>query len=151
MNIRRLVRWYDWWDHKIPLLLGIGYATTASGSTATKPPGATATPRPGTALNMGPAKQAKHGSAQSPYAPGAPGVGAVAPGLDLKSTSGGSIDLSSYAGKQQVLHSRIGQSGSIVQSWTVPKSTAVGKASMKITVGSNGTPYSTVLDFAVTR
>jgi len=87
----------------IVLIVGIGYAIYASGVMATKLPGSTATTSPGMAMDMGPAKQANLGSAQYPYAAGDPGVGAVAPEFNLKSTSGGSIDLSSYAGKQQVL------------------------------------------------
>ena len=87
----------------IVLIVGVGYAIYASGVMANRIPGVAASKSPGMAMDMGPAKPATLGSAQYPYAVGDPGVGAVAPEFNLKSTSGGSIDLSSYAGKQQVL------------------------------------------------
>ena len=46
---------------------------------------------------------ASHGGGDYPYAIGSPGPGEPAPPLTLPSTSGGSFDLASYRGKQQVL------------------------------------------------
>ena len=46
---------------------------------------------------------ASHGGGDYPYAVGAPGPGDPAPPLTLPSASGGSFDLASYRGKQQVL------------------------------------------------
>src|SRR5712692_7647444 len=46
---------------------------------------------------------ASHGSGTYPYAIGSPGPGDPAPPLSLPSTSGGTFDLASYRGKQQVL------------------------------------------------
>lgn len=88
----------------IVLIVGIGYAIYASGVMANRIPGSTASNSPGMAMDMGPAKPATLGSGQYPYAVGDPGVGAAAPEFNLKSTTGGSIDLSSYAGKQVLLY-----------------------------------------------
>ncbi len=84
----------------IALIVGIGYAIYATGLLANTGPGSTAA---NMAMDMGPAKPATLGSAQYPYAVGNPGVGAVAPAINLRSTLGGTFDLSAYAGKQQVL------------------------------------------------
>ena len=46
---------------------------------------------------------ASHGGGDYPYAVGTPGPGDPAPPLTLPSTSGGTFDLASYRGKQQVL------------------------------------------------
>ncbi len=46
---------------------------------------------------------ASHGGGTYPYAIGSPGPGDSAPPLTLPSTSGGTFDLASYRGKQQVL------------------------------------------------
>lgn len=46
---------------------------------------------------------ASHGGGNYPYAIGSPGPGQPAPPLTLPSTSGGTFDLASYRGKQQVL------------------------------------------------
>jgi len=46
---------------------------------------------------------ASHGSGTYPYAIGSPGPGDPAPPLSLPSTSGGTFDLASYRGKQEVL------------------------------------------------
>jgi peroxiredoxin Q/BCP len=69
------------------------------GSDPAAGPGSTPAP----AMDMGTPNQATHGSAQYPYAVGDPGIGAVAPEFQLKSTAGGDFDLSSYAGKDPVL------------------------------------------------
>lgn len=87
----------------VALIVATGYLVYATGVLANHGLGSTATKSPGMVMDMGPAKPATLGSAQYPYAVGDPGVGAVAPEFNLRSTTGGSIDLSSYAGKQQVL------------------------------------------------
>jgi len=87
----------------IALIIGTGYAIYATGLLANRSLGSTATKSPGMAMDMGPAKPATLGNAQYPYAVGDPGVGAMAPAINLKSSSGGTFDLSAYAGKQQVL------------------------------------------------
>ena len=87
----------------VVVIVGIGYAIYVSGVMANKIPGLNASASPSMVMDMGPARPATLGSTQYPYAVGDPGVGAVAPEFNLKSTTGGSIDLSSYAGKQQVL------------------------------------------------
>lgn len=46
---------------------------------------------------------ASRGGGDYPYAIGSPGPGDYAPALNLPSTSGGTFDLASYRGKQQVL------------------------------------------------
>ena len=86
----------------ITLIIGSGYLIYATGLLAYHP-GSLASKSPGMAMDMGPAKPANLGNPQYPYAVGNPGVGAVAPAMNLKSSSGGTFDLSAYAGKQQVL------------------------------------------------
>lgn len=83
----------------VALALGLGYVAYAAGITRPSTPSSSTS----MAMDMGPARPATHGSPQYPYAVGDPGVGAVAPEINLRSTLGGSFDLSSYAGKQPVL------------------------------------------------
>jgi peroxiredoxin len=87
----------------IALIIGIGYAIYATGLLASTSLGSAAGKNPNMAMDMGTPKSADHGSSQYPYAIGDPAVGAVAPTFNLKSTLGGTFDLSSYAGNQQVL------------------------------------------------
>lgn len=88
----------------IALIVGTGYLIYATGLLAYHGPGSTATASPSMAMDMGPAKPASLGSSQYPYAVGDPGVGAVAPPMNLKSSAGGTFDLSAYSGKQVLLY-----------------------------------------------
>ena len=88
----------------IVLIVAGGYAIYATGILANTNPGGTSTKSPSMAMDMGPAKPATLGSAQYPYAVGEPGVGAVAPPMNLKSSAGGTFDLSAYSGKQVLLY-----------------------------------------------
>lgn len=87
----------------IALIVGIGYAIYATGLLANTGLGSVGK-NPNMAMDMGPAKPANLGSAQYPYAVGDPGVGAVAPAIKLRSSMGGTFDLSAYAGKQVLLY-----------------------------------------------
>lgn len=65
--------------------------------------GANTSSNGGMSMDMAAGNAADHGSAQYPYAVGDPGVGVAAPEFKLRSTAGGTFDLSSYLGKQYVL------------------------------------------------
>lgn len=86
----------------IVLIIGGGYAVYATGLLANTSIGSPSK-SPNMAMDMGPAKPANLGSSQYPYAVGDPGVGAMAPAINLKSSLGGTFDLSAYAGKRPVL------------------------------------------------
>ena len=73
-----------WMLLALPLVVGGLYALTALGK-------------------GGGGGSASHGGGSYPYAIGSPGPGDAAPPLTLPSTSGGTFDLASYRGKQQVL------------------------------------------------
>ena len=70
----------------IPVVVGVLYGLTALGKSSD-----------------GGGGSASHGGGNYPYAVGSPGPGDPAPPLTLPATSGGTFDLASYRGKQQVL------------------------------------------------
>jgi predicted dinucleotide-binding enzyme len=54
------------------------------------------------------------------------------------------------SGKPLVIKAKVGSSGTLVKTWTVPKSAPVGKASVKVVVESDGTQISKSFTFQVT-
>ncbi len=88
----------------IALIVGVGFAIHYAGLTPDSIIGSSATKSPPMAMDMTPPNPANHGTSQYPYAVGDPGPGVAAPPFVLRSTAGGTFDLSAYTGKQVLLY-----------------------------------------------
>ena len=61
------------------------------------------------------------------------------------------IDVQYHKWKPKVYKSKVGSSGTIVQSWKIPKHAPIGKATVKVTVTGSTDTLTKTLDLEVTR